>query len=330
MKNRKITEHLPYALSMAIIVMAFIFREDTQAHLYGKALLSTIFLLFAFALFPILFQSLSYASQSVIFQKYQKPVSDMQLMLAAVSLAFPALFLFFDHIIPAEGKSFSDDFYFFVLRSVCIVLLWNILNIIILKSKNTLIVLLSGILFLWSFIIFFHDWNSSPDPNSIFPFYGISGIFLSGFSFLGLGLKYENDKEKCSIFGQLLLVFAFIWVYFMYSQYLILSYHDDLFPYTGAPWIILVILLAFNFIIPFILLIFKKVRSRGSNLFYISLLIISGRFLDHYFLAFSVQGFSATGLVIFLFLTGLYAMTFFILYKNKRDGNKNIYNRRNI
>jgi len=154
------------------------------------------------------------------------------------------------------------------------------------------------------------DWVMSLEPlwfSTIFGVYNFAGLFQSGLAVLilaALWLKWRGplrnvlNDEHLHDLGKLLFAFSVFWVYIWFSQYMLIWY-------TNIPeettyflrrlhgyWQPLFLAnVAFNWLIPFLMLLRRDAKRRSATLGLAAAAVLVGRWLDLYLMIFpSVVG----------------------------------------
>jgi hypothetical protein len=143
------------------------------------------------------------------------------------------------------------------------------------------------------------DWLMSLEPHwysTIYPVVFAAGHLLSGFAFAvavlmilapGTALERLLTPEVRRDLGNLLLAFVMFWAYVGFSQYLLIWVGNlpEEIPWTlrrtrgGWQWIGILLVL-FQFAIPFVLLLSRDVKESGQRLLLVALGLFGMRFLD--------------------------------------------------
>jgi hypothetical protein len=139
----------------------------------------------------------------------------------------------------------------------------------------------------------------SLEPEWFSTIYGViffSAQGLAGLSFAIAALVYLDQEPSVSLgaraddlhdLGKLLLAFTMFWAYVSFSQFLIMWYGnlpEEIVWYerrleNGWEWLALVIAL-FHFVVPFLILLGRRVKRSGVRLGAIALLMLMMRWLD--------------------------------------------------
>lgn len=142
------------------------------------------------------------------------------------------------------------------------------------------------------------DWLMSLDPrysSTIFGLIVLMGELLGGFAFVIIAALLIPEKpsadqiipEKLHDLGNLLLMSVMLWTYMAFSQYLLTwsgQLRDEVVYYNyrfigGWQWFG-GILLAFNFALPFSLLLLRPVKKRAEYLIWVAVLLLATRWFD--------------------------------------------------
>lgn len=154
------------------------------------------------------------------------------------------------------------------------------------------------------YTIFAWDFVMSLDPAWSSTLFG--GYYFVGNLYLGLaavtaltvftsrrhGLDHSVDSKVFHNLGKLLFCFALLWTYLFWSQYLVIWYGNLpretrflLVRTAQEPWstLALAVLLA-NFLIPFVILLFRAARKSRQALLAVSAVIVAGMWLERFLL----------------------------------------------
>jgi hypothetical protein len=201
---------------------------------------------------------------------------------------------------------FYGDSLFLSIRHIAILLLCSLIAIKSKKTKNWFIKKSGLVLLVVSLLIFiigidFSFVFSSKWYNSIWCLYYLSSGALISVSFWVLFLRNEmfamqNNSNTLVIhnIGKLLFLFTFLWGYFFYIQYLIINYTEiaeeqSLYSsrLNGLWEIIFFSFIILSFVIPFVTLLFQKVKKNLYFIKIISKIIIAGQVLHFYWILYS-------------------------------------------
>jgi hypothetical protein len=145
------------------------------------------------------------------------------------------------------------------------------------------------------------DWLMSLTPGWFSTIYGVyyfAGGFLGALglvALLGFAGSAENPagiaEEQYHSLGKLLLTFVLFWAYVAYAQLLIVWIADLPIEVTwyssrlrGSWGVLGLILLGGQFLVPFVLLLFRRITSRGRSLAWIGGWLVLMHYLDVYWL----------------------------------------------
>jgi hypothetical protein len=143
------------------------------------------------------------------------------------------------------------------------------------------------------------DWAMSLEPHWFSTIYGV--IFMGGNALTAFALvipvaallsahpplKGLISNDQLSDLGKLLLAFVMLWAYFSLSQFLITwsgNLPEEITWYLartrgGWQWVALVII-AFHFALPFVLLLSRRLKRRASSIAVVALCLVVMRFID--------------------------------------------------
>ena len=172
------------------------------------------------------------------------------------------------------------------------------------------------------------DWLMSIEPlffSTIFAFYTISGLLLSGFASITVfvvlarrrGLLPELNEHHLHQLGKLVLGFSTFWAYIWLCQYLLIYYAnlpEETIYYIRrmqpADWKVLFFANIFlNWLIPFALLLPRSVKKKDAWLLTACGIVLLGHWIDLYVMIFPAFQHSAlVGLVDLALVTGFAAM----------------------
>lgn len=200
---------------------------------------------------------------------------------------------------------------FFIGRAIFYFVVWNLFAILVQRmSKNEPLIpgsppkrrlqnlsaaglLIFGITI--SFAMF--DWVMSMEPMYYSTMFGvilIVGFLGSAFAFSTLlslnltgGRHSQLDKGQLHDLGNLLLMSVMLWAYTSFSQYLITfagQLPEEIVWYNvrfvGGWQIVGLTLLGFNFVVPFFLLLFRRVKKSAMPLMILTSLLLLDRIVD--------------------------------------------------
>ncbi len=168
------------------------------------------------------------------------------------------------------------------------------------KVFSALFLVLFGVTFTFASI----DWIMSIEPmffSTIYAFYNIAGVLLSGTAAITMltillrrrgYLQSVGDKQMHSL-GKLVLGFATFWAYIWVCQYLLIYYAnipEETIHYvrrTSPAWSNIFILSLFlNWIIPFVMLLQKRVKFYEKWMLAACAIVLVGHWVDLYVLIF--------------------------------------------
>jgi hypothetical protein len=147
------------------------------------------------------------------------------------------------------------------------------------------------------------DWMMSLEPHWFSTIYGVlilGGQGLAAMAFAIIALAWLSRRPPLNELvtpnhfhdlGNLLLAFTMLWAYFAFSQYLIiwsgnLPEEADWYVHRSAHgWqFVALLLVAFHFAVPFLLLLLRVTKRRGESLAKVATLILLMRYLDLFWL----------------------------------------------
>ncbi|MBE7516644.1 MAG: hypothetical protein HS105_08575 [Chloracidobacterium sp.] len=180
------------------------------------------------------------------------------------------------------------------------------------------------------------DWIMSIEPlfySTIFGFYLIAGTLLSGVSAITFfiiflqryGILKEIGGKHLHKLGVIVLGYATFWAYIWISQYLLIYYanlpEETIYYFrqtSGRGWFAFFIVNLFlNWIIPFIMLLPKRVKFNKTWLLTACTIVLVGRWLDMYVMV--MPPFSATpaiGIADIALLIAFVALFLFMFVRN--------------
>ncbi len=169
------------------------------------------------------------------------------------------------------------------------------------KTFSSIFLVVFGITF--TFAVF--DWIMSIEPmffSTIYAFYHIAGLLLSGSAAITIliillrrrGFLKEVGDRQMHALGKLVFGFATFWAYIWVCQYLLIYYAnipEETIYYvrrTGTPgWSnVFFASLFLNWIIPFLMLIRRKVKSSENWMLAACAIVLVGHWVDLYVLIF--------------------------------------------
>ncbi len=216
-----------------------------------------------------------------------------------------------------QGKSQYLNVGFFVTRAVIYGVVWTVFAYTLSRwsekqdvegaqpyVKRMRMLSGPGLLIMALTVTFFSvDFVMSLDPHwfsTIFGFLFAASDLLAAIAFTILMVKMLESREQLAKavttgtyhdLGNLLMAFVMLWAYLSFSQYLIIWsgntqeeapwYMDR----TGQGWIVIsVILIAFHFALPFLILLTRRTKRAPKMLAKIAAFMLFMRFVDLYWL----------------------------------------------
>jgi hypothetical protein len=156
------------------------------------------------------------------------------------------------------------------------------------------------------------DWLMALEPNwasTIFGVYNFAGIFLSALAawvLLVLWLQRHSslqavvNGDRLHDLGTLLFAFSSFWMYAWFCQYLLIWYvnnPEETVYYRlrwDGPWPVWLFLnLALNWVVPFVVLLFRSAKRNPWVLGGVALLVLAGRWIDLSLMILPTQGAAA-------------------------------------
>lgn len=149
---------------------------------------------------------------------------------------------------------------------------------------------------------------------------GTAFLLIAAIMFLGLRIEKGINKEYLSSMGKLLLGYAMLWIYMFWSQYIVIWYED--LPNLTEPLYkqmrgnhrsAFLIMIVTAFILPFIALIQKRIRSDVKGVLIVASIICIGIWTNRYLMILPVFSDGSIPIVptwigISLILAGLAAL----------------------
>jgi NNP family nitrate/nitrite transporter-like MFS transporter len=179
------------------------------------------------------------------------------------------------------------------------------------------------------------DWLMSIEPlffSTIFAFYVISGLLLSGFASITIlavvlrrrGLLPELNEEHLHKLGKLVLGFSTFWAYIWLSQYLLIYYanlpEETIYCIRRLQtpgWKVLFFANIFlNWLIPFALLLPRSVKQKDGWLLTACGIVLLGHWVDLYVMIFPAFGHSALVSVVDVAVVAGFASLFVRSFAN--------------
>jgi len=202
---------------------------------------------------------------------------------------------------------------FFVFRTAIYLAVWGLLlwRIIVTSRKQdseggTVLTLKNRrfsaayiALFAFTFTLASMDWIMTLEPewySTIFGIYNFSGVFLSGLAMTtifvivlkrsgGAG-SFFTDAHLLNL-GKYLFAFSTFWMYIWFSQYLLIWYANIpeevvyLVKRQEGSWVIFTVVnVAFNWLIPFVVLLPRWTKRNEGLLLKICIIILIGHWID--------------------------------------------------
>ena len=168
------------------------------------------------------------------------------------------------------------------------------------KTYSAIFLVVFGITF--TFAVF--DWIMSIEPmffSTIYAFYHIAGVLLSGTAAITMltillkrrGYLEEVGDKQMHALGKLVFGFATFWAYIWVCQYLLIYYAnvpEETIHYvrrTSGGWSnVFYLSLFLNWIIPFVILIQRRVKSNENWMLLACAIVLIGHWVDLYVLIF--------------------------------------------
>lgn len=219
---------------------------------------------------------------------------------------------------PMAFKNFWLSTGFFFARMAAFLVIWALLIFAIRREsvqqdkdgdpshtrKGKIYSAIFLVVFAITFTFAVFDWLMSVEPlfySTIYAFYNIAGVLLSGtatVTILAIILRRRgilpqlSDKHLHSL-GKLVFGFATFWAYIWVSQFLLIYYanipEETIFfvRRTSAEWSnIFYLNLLLNWLIPFLMLIQRKVKSKENWMLGACGIVLVGHWVDIYVLLF--------------------------------------------
>ncbi len=190
---------------------------------------------------------------------------------------------------------------FFVLRAVLYFMLWSWMGIR--QSRTTKGSAVGLLLYVLTLSLASFDWIMSLEPQWSSSIYGIMlmvGDALSALAFVVLVLNWQErtgharkkvSEDTAHDLGNLLLAFVMLWAYMGLSQYLIIwsaNLPEEIGWYLarqrGGWQVVAIILILFQFALPFLLLLARQRKRKLSSLAPVAGLILALRVVDLFWL----------------------------------------------
>lgn len=193
-----------------------------------------------------------------------------------------------------------------------------------------------------AFVIASFDWIMSVEPHwfsTIFGFYNFAGMFDAGLAFMIIVLIYlrrggylpELKNDHLHELGRYLFAFTTFWVYIWFSQHMLIWYANlpeetgyYLKRHFGSFGVLAVLNICLNWLIPFMILMFRKTKRSEKSLLLASFIVLAGHWTDLYMMIFPplldtdvpVFGLMEIGVVI-----GMIGVTMWVVLNKISKGN---------
>ena len=193
-----------------------------------------------------------------------------------------------------------------------------------------------------AFVIASFDWIMSVEPHwfsTIFGFYNFAGMFDAGLAFMIIVLIYlrrggylpELKNDHLHELGRYLFAFTTFWVYIWFSQHMLIWYANlpeetgyYLKRHFGSFGVLAVLNICLNWLIPFMILMFRKTKRSEKSLLLASFIVLAGNWTDLYMMIFPplldtdvpVFGLMEIGVVI-----GMIGVTMWVVLNKISKGN---------
>jgi len=155
-----------------------------------------------------------------------------------------------------------------------------------------------------AFVIASFDWIMSVEPHwfsTIFGFYNFAGMFDAGLAFMIIVLIYlrrggylpELKNDHLHELGRYLFAFTTFWIYIWFSQHMLIWYANlpeetgyYLKRHFGSFGVLAVLNICLNWLIPFMILMFRKTKRSEKSLLLASFIVLAGHWTDLYMMIF--------------------------------------------
>ncbi len=155
-----------------------------------------------------------------------------------------------------------------------------------------------------AFVISSFDWIMSVEPHwfsTIFGLYNFAGMFNAGLAFMILiliylrrnGFLHSLKVDHLYELGRYLFAFVTFWVYIWYSQHMLIWYanlpEETVYfakRHSGAFGLLTIINILANWLIPFMILVFRKSKRSEKTLILASVIVLIGHWIDLYIMIF--------------------------------------------
>jgi hypothetical protein len=248
--------------------------------------------------------------------------------LIAVLLLQPSLYAWTAGSVPGEAPASALRAVwllrpFFLLRALAYLVIWLTFTVLVIRNSRRQdqtgdpAPTMSNLRLSAGFLVAFgvtcwlsgSDWLMSLEPDwvsTLFGVYHFAGLFLSALAavtLLAVWLRRDSHSgglvtdDRLHDLGTLLFGFSCFWMYTWFCQYLLIWYTNR--PEEVAwfqrrsvgPWpAVLLLDLALNWGIPFLVLLFRDAKRRPILLGTVAFLVLVGRWVDLFLIIFPTQG----------------------------------------
>jgi len=247
------------------------------------------------------------------------PVGGVLLLIALVT--YPSLYPWTNHDVHLHGelKHFWLQRPFFLLRAAAYLVLWILVAMALVRTSrrqdhdatsgptiaNRRWSALFLVVFGATFWLASYDWLMSREPNwvsTVYGLYNFAGLFTSGwavFILLVLWLRYLGPfrevvtKSQLHDLGKLFFGMCVFWLYLWYCQYMLIWFvnNPEETPHyirrLDGYWETLFYLnVALNGVIPFFVLLPRRIKQDAKALVNVCVIVLLGRWLDLYLMIF--------------------------------------------
>jgi hypothetical protein len=254
------------------------------------------------------------------------PVGGIGLLL--VVFFRPSLYAWTAHEAGRQGaasplRSFWLDRPFFLMRALAYLAIWMMFALLIVRNSRLQdhtedpaptrrnAALSAGFLVVFGLTCWLsgYDWLMSLEPewtSTIFGVYHFAGLFLSALAAVALlavcfrragAMRGLVTEDRLHDLGTLLFGFSCFWAYIWFCQYLLIWYtnHPEETAWfrrrsVGAWPTLLLVDLALNWCIPFVVLLFRDAKRTPVILATVALVVLAGRWVDLFVIIFPSQG----------------------------------------
>ncbi|GJQ21972.1 MAG: membrane protein [Bacteroidia bacterium] len=212
-----------------------------------------------------------------------------------------------------QKKEFWLNVPFFSVRTIAYAVLWSLFTYLLVHTsrlqdetgevtltlRNRAIAAVFTVVFTLTFWIASMDWIMSLEPHwysTIFGIYNFSGTFTSGVAAVTVAvialrrrgyLKEFVRDDHLHDLGKLLFAFSTFWMYIWFSQYLLIWYANIpeetayFLKRETAGWgTFTILVLLFNWVIPFIALMPRSAKRSEGVLLRVSIVVLVGHWID--------------------------------------------------